>query len=65
MYMDRIVHALYQLNDVQFDLLSTSPYQLDVCWPTTEYRLIFLFETFYETFDLDQSTCVQNCLQMP
>ncbi|CAF2044456.1 unnamed protein product [Rotaria magnacalcarata] len=35
-YMNRIVQALYQLNDVQFDLLSTAQYQLDVCWPTAE-----------------------------
>jgi hypothetical protein len=34
--MDRIVQALYLLNDVQFDLLSTSQYQLDVCWPSAE-----------------------------
>jgi hypothetical protein len=36
MYMNRIIQALYQLNDVQFDLLSNSQYQLDVCWPTTD-----------------------------
>ncbi|UJR22765.1 hypothetical protein I4U23_025797 [Adineta vaga] len=35
-YMNRIIQALYQLNDLQFDLLSTSQYQLDVCWPTIE-----------------------------
>ncbi|CAF1489418.1 unnamed protein product [Rotaria sordida] len=35
-YMNRIIQALYQLNDVQFDLLSTLSYQLDVCWPTAE-----------------------------
>jgi hypothetical protein len=35
-YINRIIQALYQLNDVQFDLLSMSQYQLDVCWPTTE-----------------------------
>jgi len=32
--VDRIIQALYQLNDLQFDLLSNSQYQLDVCWPT-------------------------------
>ncbi|UJR26251.1 hypothetical protein I4U23_007591 [Adineta vaga] len=36
MYINRIIQALYQLNDAQFDLLSTSQYQLDVCWPTSE-----------------------------
>ncbi|CAF2883284.1 unnamed protein product [Rotaria sp. Silwood2] len=35
-YMNRIIQALYQLNDVQFDLLSILHYQLDVCWPTAE-----------------------------
>ncbi|CAF1397699.1 unnamed protein product [Adineta ricciae] len=35
-YINRIVQALYQLNDLQFDLLSNSQYQLDVCWPTIE-----------------------------
>ncbi|CAF0815423.1 unnamed protein product [Adineta ricciae] len=35
-YINRIVQALYQLNDVSFDLLSNSQYQLDVCWPTSE-----------------------------
>ncbi len=35
-YMERIVQALYLLNDVQFDLLSTTQYQLDVCWPSAE-----------------------------
>lgn len=34
--MDRIVQALYLLNDVQFDLLAASQYQLDVCWPAGE-----------------------------
>ena len=36
-YMNRIIQALYQLNDLQFNLLSNSQYQLDVCWPTTEF----------------------------
>jgi hypothetical protein len=35
-YINRIIQAIYQLNDVQFDILSTSQYQLDVCWPTAE-----------------------------
>ncbi|CAF1562535.1 unnamed protein product [Rotaria sordida] len=35
-YVDRIIQALYQLNDLRYDLLSNSQYQLDVCWPTTE-----------------------------
>ncbi|CAF1376053.1 unnamed protein product [Adineta steineri] len=35
-YMNRIIQALYQLNDLQFDLLTNSQYQLDVCWPTIE-----------------------------
>ncbi|CAF4456888.1 unnamed protein product [Rotaria sp. Silwood2] len=35
-YMNRIIQALYQLNDLRYDLLSNSQYQLDVCWPTIE-----------------------------
>lgn len=35
-YMNRVVQALYMLNDVHFDLLSAPQYQLDVCWPTAE-----------------------------
>lgn len=34
--MNRIIQALYLLNDLQFDLLASSQYQLDVCWPTIE-----------------------------
>ncbi|CAF1496646.1 unnamed protein product [Rotaria sp. Silwood1] len=35
-YMNRIIQALYQLNDLRYDLLSHSQYQLDICWPTIE-----------------------------
>ncbi|CAF4178053.1 unnamed protein product [Rotaria socialis] len=35
-YMNRIVQALYQLNDLRYDLLSKAHYQLDICWPTAE-----------------------------
>ena len=35
-YVNRIIQVLYQLNDVQFNLLSNGQYQLDVCWPSTE-----------------------------
>ena len=39
-YLSRVMDALYQLNDVQFDLLSSSQYQLDICWPTPECVLM-------------------------
>jgi hypothetical protein len=41
-YMNRVIQALYQLNDLQFDLLSSSQYQLDICWPTIEF-VFFLY----------------------
>ncbi len=41
--MNRIIQALYQLNDLQFDLLSKSQYQLDVCWPSIEFADFFIF----------------------
>lgn len=40
-YMNRIIQALYQLNDLKFDLLSTQQYQLDVSWPTIEFVLFY------------------------
>lgn len=36
-YMNRIIQVLYDLSDLQYDLLSKSQYQLDVCWPTVEF----------------------------
>jgi len=35
-YLNRIVQALYLLNEIRFDLLSDSTYQLDVSWPIVE-----------------------------
>jgi len=36
--MNRIIHALYQLNELQYDLLSKSQNnQLDTSWPTIQF----------------------------
>jgi len=35
--MNRVVQALYQLNDLEFDLISCPQNQLDVGWPTIEF----------------------------
>ncbi len=35
--MNRVVQALYQLNDLEFDLISRSQHQLDVGWLTIEF----------------------------
>jgi hypothetical protein len=37
-HMNRIIHALYQLNELQYDLLSKSQNnQLDTSWPTIQF----------------------------
>ncbi|CAF1039320.1 unnamed protein product [Adineta steineri] len=62
-YINRIVQALYQLNDVQFDLLSTSQYQLDVCWPTTE-SIDIRPKNLSESLSRLRTNSISSCLSM-
>ena len=44
--MNRVIQALYQLSDIQFNLLETGKFQLDVSWPTVEF--VFRFKSQIE-----------------
>jgi hypothetical protein len=39
--MNRVIQALYQLSDLQFDLLDNTQCQLDLSWPTIEFVFFF------------------------
>ncbi|CAF4363782.1 unnamed protein product, partial [Adineta steineri] len=55
--------ALYQLNDVQFDLLSSSQYQLDVCWPTSE-SIDIRPKNLSESLSRLRTNSISSCLSM-